>query len=385
MDAYLSTIMNSFYGAAGQRCLANSLVLPIGEARDAARERVAEAGRNPPSMTAQADSPGAITDVPGFLVGHVTHLEPITGCTVIVCPTGTVGGVELRGGWTGTREMDILSPLSTSPSVHALLFTGGSDYGLAAADGVMRWVEERIARNVTGLYPVPQVPAAVIYDLAVGDPRGRPTADDGYTACEAASETFERGSVGCGTGATIGPVIPGMSRMKGGLGSASRRFGAAGVVGALAVTNSLGNIVDRDGKIIAGTHDRDGHPRDAVSYLQEHPEVAASSSLTSNTTLVVVATNAALSKTECGKVARMAQAGLARAVHPAFTAYDGDTVVVLANGGHVASVDTIGIISAEVVADALRDSVRRATSLGGVPDMRTPGARNPDDPAWSAT
>jgi L-aminopeptidase/D-esterase-like protein len=227
------------------------------------------------------------------------------------------------------------------------------------------------------------VPAAVIYDLAIGDPRGRPTADDGYAACEAASERFERGSVGCGTGATVGPVIPGTTRMKGGLGSASRRFGSAGVVGALAITNSLGNIVDRDGRIIAGTHDRDGHPRDAASYLQEHPEIAASTSLTSNTTLVVVATNAALSKTECSRVARMAQAGLARAVQPAFTSYDGDTVVVLANGGHVASVDTIGLIAAEAVAGALRDSVRQATSLGGVPDMRTPGARNPDDPAWS--
>jgi L-aminopeptidase/D-esterase-like protein len=327
-----------------------------------------------------------LTDVPGFLVGNVTHADPITGCTVIVCPTNTVGGVELRGGWTGTRDIDILSPLSTSPYVHALLLTGGSSYGLGAADGVARWIEKRIAVDVTGLYPAAQVPAAVIYDLAIGDPRARPTAEDGFAACEAASETFERGSVGVGTGATVGPVIPGTTRMKGGLGTASRRFGTAGVIGAIAVTNSLGNIVERDGKVIAGAYDADGRPRDAATYLQERPEVSGIDGTRSTaTTLVAVATNAALDKTQCGKVARMAQAGLARAVHPAFTSYDGDVVFVLANGAHVASEDTIGIIAAEVVAHAIRDAVRQATSRGGVPDMHTPGTRNPADPAWSVS
>lgn len=336
------------------------------------------------SASAQEEGGGSLTDVPGFLVGHATLEEPITGCTVIICPESTVGGVEIRGGWTGTREMDILSPLSTSPFVHALLLTGGSGYGLAAADGVMRWVEERIAARVTGLYPVPQVPAAVIYDLAIGDPRGRPTADDGYAACEAAESSFERGSVGVGTGAVVGPVIPGTTRMKGGVGSASRGFGPAGVVGAVAVTNSLGNIVARDGRIIAGAHDAEGRHADMATHLQEHPEVGvASSARSSNTTLVVVATNAALSKEQCGKVARMAQAGLARAVHPAFTSYDGDVVVVLSNGGHVASEDTVGVIAAEVVADAIRDAVRQAAARGGVPDMRAPGVRSPDDSAWS--
>lgn len=357
--------------------------------RDALRAGVlgaAGAALGASSASAQEQAVGGLlTDVPGFLVGHVTRDEPITGCTVIVCPESTVGGVEIRGGWTGTREMDILSPLSTSPFVHALLLTGGSAYGLAAADGVMRWVEERIAARVTGLYPVPQVPAAVIYDLAIGDPRGRPTADDGYVACEAAGTSFERGSVGVGTGAVVGPVIPGTTRMKGGVGSASRGFGSAGVVGAIAVTNSLGNIVARDGTIIAGAHDAEGRHADMAAHLQEHPEVASvSSKRSSNTTLVAIATNAALSKEQCGKVARMAQAGLARAVHPAFTSYDGDVVVVLSNGGHVASEDTIGVIAAEVVADAIRDAARQATSRGGVPDMRSPGARSEDDPAWSS-
>lgn len=333
--------------------------------------------------TPQPEPSGLLTDVPGFLVGHVTLEEPITGCTVILCPPETVGGVEVRGGWTGTRDMDILSPLSASPYVNALLFTGGSTYGLAAADGVMRWIEERMPNRGSGLYPVPQVPGAVIYDLAVGDPTRRPRPDEGYAACEAATTLFARGAVGAATGAAVGPVIPGTTRMKGGVGSASRRFGAEGVVAALAVVNALGNVVDRDGKILAGAHDRQGRHADAATYVQESPEAGARSARQSFTTLVAVATNAALTKTQCAIVARMAQAGLARAVQPAFTSFDGDVVVVLASGGQSASDDTVGILAAEAVADAIRDGVRQATSRGGIPDMRTPGARSADDPAWS--
>ncbi len=191
-----------------------------------------------------ADEAGMLTDVPGFLVGHATLEESVTGGTVILCPPSTTGGVEIRGGWTGTRDMDILSPLSASPHVHALLFTGGSTYGLAAADGVMRFLEERMANRRSGLYLVPQVPAAVIYDLAVADPTVRPGANEGYRACETTTKGFERGSVGAGTGASVGPVIPGTRRMKGGLGSASRRFGAEGVQPPIP---SLGSLL-RDGK-----------------------------------------------------------------------------------------------------------------------------------------
>lgn len=322
-----------------------------------------------------------LTDVPGFLVGHATLVEPVTGCTVILCPPSTSAGVEIRGGWTGTRDMDILSPLSTSPVIHALLFTGGSTYGLAAADGVMRWVEERMPNRRSGLYPVPQVPGAVIYDLAVGDPTRRPGADHGYEACEAAGEAFERGSVGAGTGAAVGPVIPGTSRMKGGLGTASLRFGDEGIVGALAVVNALGNIVDPDGRIIAGAHDREGRHADAASYFAREP--LARRGGFSFTTLVAVATNAALTKTQCTIVARMAQAGVARAVHPSFTSEDGDVVVVMASGDKQASQDAIGVLAGEVVAAAIRDAVRQATSRGGIPDIRTPDVRSPDDPAWS--
>lgn len=326
--------------------------------------------------TANGEADGSLTDVPGFLVGHATLEGPVTGCTVVLCPRGTVGGVEIRGGWTGTRDMDILSPLSTSPIVDALLFTGGSTFGLAAADGVMRWLEERNPDSV------PQVPGAVVYDLGVGAPLPRPGSDDGHRACEAATQGFERGSVGAGTGTRVGALVPGTERMKGGVGSASRRFGANGVVGALAVVNSLGNVLDRDGRIVAGAYDRDGRHADAAPHLAEQPGQARGAA-GHQTTLVAVATNADLTKTRCAIVAKMAQAGVARAVHPCFTSQDGDVVVVLAGGREPASDDAVGVLAAEAVADAIRDGVRRATSRAGIPDMRTPGIRSPDDLAWS--
>ncbi|MDQ3695205.1 MAG: P1 family peptidase [Chloroflexota bacterium] len=322
---------------------------------------------------------GMLTDVPGFLVGHATLEQSVTGCTVILCPNETTGGVEIRGGWTGTREMDILSPLSASPFVHAVLFTGGSTFGLAAADGVMRWLEERAPESGV----VPQVPGAVVYDLAVGESSPRPGAEDGYRACEAATSAFDRGSVGAGVGTRVGAAVPGTRRMKGGLGSASRRFGAGGVVGALAVVNALGNVIDRDGRIVAGAYFPDGRHADMIDYLTAERVAAAGPPRSSFTTLVAVATNAALTKTQCAIVARMAQAGLARAVQPCFTASDGDVVVALASGGEDASEDVVGIIAAATVADAIRDAVRRAESRAGIADRQTSGVRSPDDPAWA--
>lgn len=242
----------------------------------------------------------------------------------------------------------------------------------------MRWVEERVPGSV------PQVPGAVVYDLDLGAPLPRPGPEEEYLACRSATQRFERGSVGAGTGTRVGPGYPGYERMKGGVGSASRRFGDGAVVGALAVVNALGNVVDRDGKIVAGARDARGRHVDAAAYVEEHPDASANADSTTNTTLVAVATNAALTKTECAIVAKMAQAGVARAVHPSFTAFDGDVVVVLANGDRPVTYDAVGIIAAETVADAIRDAVRQATARGGIPDMQTPGARSPDDPAWSS-
>lgn len=337
---------------------------------------VAALGQEAATAAAEQEAGGSLTDVPGFLVGHATLEDAVTGCTVVLCPRNSVGGVEIRGGWTGTREMDILAPLSASPYVHGLLFTGGSTFGLAAGDGVMRWIEERTPEVV------PQVPGAVVYDLGLGG-EGRPGADDGYRACEAATRAFERGSVGAGTGTRVGAAVPGTKRMKGGVGSASRRFGPAGVVGALAVVNSLGNVVERDGRIVAGAYDSNGRHADAAPHLAAEPGIAGGAARGRHTTLVAVATNAGLTKTRCSIVARMAQAGLARAVQPCFTSQDGDVVVIVANGSEEASDDAIGVLAAAAVGDAIRDAVRRATSRAGVADLRTPGVRSPDDPVWS--
>jgi L-aminopeptidase/D-esterase-like protein len=316
-----------------------------------------------------------LTDVPGFLVGHATMETAITGCTVILCPPGTAAGVEVLGGWPATREMAILSPLSSSPSIHAIFFTGRSVYGLAAADGVVRWIEEQRGE-------IPQVPGAVINDLAMGVSDRRPGPEEGYLACQQATSDLTRGSVGAGTGATVGKGRGLDARMKGGIGSASRTFGDGGVVAAMAVVNAVGDVYDRDGRIIAGAHDPDGRHIDFADYVAQRPLFPDDQS-GSNTTLVAVATNARLTKTQCAIVAHMAQSGFSRAISPIFTPWDGDTVVVASSGSIEASDFAVGVLAAEVVADSIRDAVRQATSLGGVPDLATPGIRSADDPAWS--
>ncbi|MDQ3539597.1 MAG: P1 family peptidase, partial [Chloroflexota bacterium] len=316
-----------------------------------------------------------LTDVPGFLVGHATMEMAITGCTVILCPPETAAGVEVLGGWPATREMAILSPLSSSPYIHAILFTGRSVYGLAAADGVVRFIEEQ--RGV-----IPQVPGVVINDLAMGSTSRRPGPEEGYAACREATSTFARGSVGAGTGATVGKGRGPDARMKGRIGSASRTFGDGGVVAAMAVVNAVGDVYDRNGKIIAGAHDSNGMHIDFPDYVDGRP-LWPTEETGSNTTLVAVATNAALKKTQCSIVAHMAQAGFPRAISPIYTPWDGDTVIVASSGNIPASDFTIGVLAAEVVADSIRDSVRQATSLGGVPDLSTPGTRSANDPAWS--
>ncbi len=316
-----------------------------------------------------------LTDVPGFLVGHATMETAITGCTVIVCPPKTTAGVEVLGGWPATREMEILSPLSSSPFIHAIFFTGRSVYGLAAADGVVRWIEEQRGE-------IPQVPGAVINDLAVGNNARRPGPEEGYAACQKATSTMERGSVGAGTGATVGKGRGSGTWMKGGIGSASRTFAGGGVVAALAVVNAVGDILDRDGRIIAGAHDPEGRHIDFADHVAARPRFPEDAT-GSNTTLVAVATNALLTKTQCAIVAHMAQSGFSRAISPIFTPWDGDTVVVASSGSVAVSDFAIGVLAAEVVTDSIRDAVRQATSLGGVPDLTTPGTRSPADPAWS--
>jgi len=296
-----------------------------------------------------------ITDVPGVTVGHYTDTEGVTGCTVVVLPENTVGAYALTGAAPGTRETDILRPFTVETEVHAFVLTGGSAFGLACVDGVVAELEERGVGFAFGDARVPLVPAAVIFDLSVGDPRARPTASDAREAMRGAGARVDEGSVGAGTGATVGKWAGPEHRMKGGLGTASLRVGDA-VVGALVVCNAGGDVIDDNGDVIAGSRSTDAAP--------------AWGSLTGQATvLACVATNAKLDKARATHIARMAGAGVARAVRPAFTFYDGDVIFCAATGEVECEPTLIGAAAADAVAAALRRGVRAAKGLDGVPGL----------------
>lgn len=305
-----------------------------------------------------------ITDVPGIRVGHDTNLEAGTGCTVILCDTPAVGGVDVRGGAPATRETDLLHPLCMVNEVHAILLTGGSAFGLDAAGGVMRYLEERGIGYNTGVARVPIVPTAALFDLAFGSAAVRPAAAAGYRACEMATTgPIPQGTIGAGTGATVGKTFGLTSAMKGGLGSASKQLGDDIVIGALAVVNAYGDIVDpQNQQIIAGTR----NPIESGFLFTD-------SGLLGNTTIAVVATNAALTKEAANKVAQMAHNGLAQTIRPAHTMLDGDTVFALAPGStgqtrlDPLQMSLIGAAAASTVAQAIIKAIRNATELHGIP------------------
>jgi len=309
-----------------------------------------------------------ITDIPGIRVGHDTDLEAGTGCTVLLCEPAAVGGVDVRGGAPATRETDLLRPLHLVDQVHAVLLTGGSAFGLDAASGIMRYLEEQQIGYDVGVAKVPIVPAAAIFDLGFGSALLRPNAESGYRCCQQASkEATQQGNVGAGTGATVGKMLGPAFAMKGGLGSASTTLTDGTLVGALVVVNAFGNIIDpQTQQVIAGG--RDPLPIDTL------PD---GGNLLGNTTIAVVATNASLSKEEVNKVAQMAHNGLAQAIRPAHTFFDGDTVFALALGSRdQRSVDLarnayqtsmIGATAAKVLAQAIINGVRSATDLHDVP------------------
>ena len=299
-----------------------------------------------------------ITAVRGIQVGHVANLRARTGCTVVLCMAGAAAGVDVRGFAPGTRETDAIRPGRRVGQVHGILLTGGSAFGLDAASGVMRFLEERGAGFATPHAVVPIVPAAVIYDLGVGDPRVRPDKAMGYRACKAATDKpVPTGRVGAGTGATVGKA-PGLRPADGGIGSACAKLRNGVVVGALAVVNAVGSVVDpATGETVAGGRDdRSGRRGGAAPTL---PRGRGSGMPGTNTTIGVVATDAALSPVEAGSVAAMAHDGLARAIRPAHTLYDGDTLFALSTGKRRADVNAVGVLAAEVVAQAILDAVRR--------------------------
>jgi L-aminopeptidase/D-esterase-like protein len=327
---------------------------------------------------------GNLCDVPGVLVGHATDRVGQTGCTAVLfdAPAGAVVGVDVRGSSPGTRETDLLNPTGRVGETHALLLTGGSAFGLAAADGVVRFLEEKGVGYDVRVARVPIVPAAVVFDLATGDPTARPSARMGYEAASSArSGGFEQGSVGVGTGATVGKVLGRERAMKGGLGSASVALPDGLVIGALAAVNAFGDVRDPStGAILAGPRREDGTLADSVEHLMEAEPFARPGE---NTTLAIVATNARLTKPQATKVAQMAHQGLARTVYPVHTSVDGDVVFAASIGGAVggaasespdglpdvgvaAAPDVVGAWGARVVAEAVVRAVRLAE---GTPDL----------------
>ena len=310
--------------------------------------------------------PGAITDVAGLRVGHFTDPRRPTGCTVLLCERGVVAGVDVRGAAPGTRETDLLHPLATIEQVHALLLTGGSAFGLAAADGVMRWLDERGHGVAVGPARVPIVPAAVLFDLWLGDPRVRPDAAAGYAACEAATATAPaQGSVGAGAGATVGKLFGIARAMKGGIGSASIRVGAV-TVAALVAVNAIGDVVDpAGGRVIAGARAEGGGPPTGIMAALCRGELPAALMDGMATTIGIVATDARLSKAQTNKLAAMAHDGLARSINPVHTATDGDALFALATGGSgkTGHLSVLGALAAEVTARAVLNAVRAAHGL----------------------
>jgi L-aminopeptidase/D-esterase-like protein len=314
-----------------------------------------------------------ITDVPGLKVGHAQDETAVTGCTVVLCEGGAVGGVDQRGGAPGTRETDPLRPMHLVQQVHAVVLSGGSAFGLDSATGVVRWLEARGVGFDVGVAHVPIVPAAILFDLGIGSSDVRPTADMGFQACEQASDSPpEQGSVGVGTGASVGKIMGMEHAVKSGVGTASVRLGRELVVGALVAVNAMGDVVDpASGATVAGPRrdDPGGLPfsntLDIMRTMARQEDMGFGRG--DNTVIGVVATNARLDKEAANKVAQMAQDGVARVVRPAHTMVDGDTLFALATGQVPADVNLVGAFAAEAVAQSIVRAVRNAHSLGGLP------------------
>lgn len=316
-------------------------------------------------------APGALTDVPGIEVGHADDPQALTGCTVVLCREGAIAGGAVPGLAPGTRETDLLRPGSLVERAHAVLLTGGSAFGLAAADGVMRYLEEQGIGYDTGVARVPIVPGAVLFDLALGDAAVRPDAAMGYRACrDARVDGVPQGNVGAGMGATVGKLF-GMTRAtKAGLGTASLRAGAL-IVAALIAVNAFGDVIDPEsGRIIAGTRTEDGQGFIDTAMAMRSLQAAgapAPGPIDRNTVIGVVATNARLDVAQAGLVAAAAHDGLARTTRPSHTLYDGDAIFCLATGHEEAHQALVSSMAADVVALAVRNAMWAATAAGGLP------------------
>lgn len=323
----------------------------------------------------------SLTDVPGILVGHAQDQQALTGCTVVICKRGATGGVDQRGGAPGTRETDALRPMHMVQKAHAVILAGGSAYGLDAASGVMRFLEEKNVGFNTGAARVPIVASAILYDLALGTSKVRPDAEMGYNACLAASSRDTgQGNIGAGCGASVGKIFGMTQAMKSGIGTASIDVGGGIIVAAMIAVNAFGDVVDQgSGQILAGARSIQTGPvtlgtNGYFADTQETMRTLAGRAILrfaglQNTVIGVVATNARLTKEGANKVAQMAHNGLALTIRPAHTMLDGDTIFTLATGQRAADVNIVGAFAAQAVANAVINAVKAAEPAGGLPSF----------------
>ena len=309
-----------------------------------------------------------LVDIPGIRLGNAQNLAAATGCTVILCPAGATAGVDVRGGAPGTRETDLLKPENLVDKIHGLMLAGGSAFGLDAASGVMRYLEENGFGFDVGVARVPIVPAAVLFDLPCGDARVRPDQAMGYQACiNSENSPFLIGTIGAGAGATVGKVF-GMERaMKGGLGAHCVKIGDL-IVGAVVAVNCLGDVIDpATGCIVAGAMQREPFRflDSEAGLLQQCDQTG--NRFSGNTTIGAIISNANLTKAQATKVSSMAHDGYARTMRPAHTLLDGDTIFTLSVGGVTADVSAVGVLAAKVMEQAVLAAVRSASSLAGFP------------------
>jgi L-aminopeptidase/D-esterase-like protein len=313
----------------------------------------------------------AITDIEGIRIGHASDYQGYTGCSVVLFDKPATCGIDIRGSAAGTRQIDALGAAHVVEEVHAILLSGGSAFGLDAAAGVMRYLEERSIGFDVGIARVPIVPTAVIFDLGFGQPGARPTPEMGYDACLKASRSVEEGSVGAGVGATVGKLYSMNRSMKGGIGTASVFMPDGVIVGALVVVNAFGDILDNlTGKIIAGARTSEeslvfARTIDAIKRGEARTQFGID-----NTTLAVVATNVRFSKREITKVAQMAQGGLIKTISPVHTTFDGDLVFAVSIGEAKGDVNRIGVLGEFVVAEAIKRAVKKADGFEALPAFK---------------
>jgi L-aminopeptidase/D-esterase-like protein len=315
-----------------------------------------------------------LTDIAGVWVGHASDYDGLTGCTAILCEGGAVAGGDIRGSATGTEEWDLLNPMHVTERIHAVVLSGGSAFGLEAASGVRRHLEHKGIGFETGAAKVPLIVSAILYDLRMGKSSARPSREMGESAAAAASDkAVVEGAVGAGTGATVGKLFGMAQAMKSGIGSwtVDLEGSLKGVqVSALAAVNAVGDIIDpHTGKIVAGAR-QNATSMEFADSARAMKAGRTTGFTRSNTTLVVVATNARLNKVEATKLAQLANLGVARTINPVNTMSDGDVVIALSVGNAQANVESLGVAAAEAVSESILRAVRLAPTLGGVPGLK---------------